>query len=369
MLDHLQNTPPFSEGLQEKINNLNKRKNPIQLNRIPFASPFLLAPMSSITKAPYRLLMEDLGSGGSISELISATGIFYKNIQTINMLYVDPRERHVGIQLFGDVADHMNWAALFAEEQGATFIDINMGCPVKKVVCKGAGSAMLKDPVQLGEFIRKVKVGLKIPLSIKIRTGWSDQNAHEVLKVAQDEGVEFVSIHGRTREQQYRGFADWDYIESLSIDKNNFQNIPIIGNGDLNSPEKIVNQYQKTKCQALMVGRGALRNPFIFLETYSLLDGGEPVEFTGEDYWEILNRFYYYLQQMEPDARKHIVQWRKFTLWMSSGLPNSVKFRGTIFNGEDFEELRKRTEDFFLGLGAMTKKNNLDEAFMNGGHG
>lgn len=358
-------SPPFSLPLQKKLETLAQRRTKVKLGSVDFDSPLLLAPMSSICKAPFRLLMEDLGAGGTVSELISATGIFYKNQQTLDMLYIDPREKNVGLQIFGDDADHMNFAALVAQEKGAKFVDINMGCPVRKVVTKGAGSALLREPLALAPYLQTIKKGLKIPLTIKIRTGWCSQNAEEVLKVAEGEGVEFVAVHGRTREQQYRGKADWDYLEKLATSSA----LPIIGNGDLHSPALLRERLSLTRCPSLMVGRGSLRNPFIFSEAYAE-PGPEPL-FKGEDYFEAIQRFHHYLQQDQSvdNERKLLVQFRKMVLWFSAGFPHAVKFRGSIFQIDSLPDVLNITQDFFLSLGAQRKAIDPQEAFMNGGHG
>lgn len=362
----------FSPSLQEKINTLKAYGSPLQIGAVTFANPLILAPMSAISKAPFRLLMEDLGAGGTVSELISAAGTFYQNQQTTDMFAIDSREKNVGLQIFGDVTEQLVYGAIKAQEAGAKFVDLNMGCPVKKVVCKGAGSAMLKEPHLLAPVFKEIKRALSIPFTIKIRTGWQTPNAHEVIHVAKEEGIEFVSLHGRTREQQYRGLADWDYIETLAQESP----LPLIGNGDLHSPQMTSQRWAKTSCSALMLGRGPLRNPFIFLETlqeYALQRGlispQQKISFWPEDIWEVLFTFYEYLQLHESNSRKHLVQFRKMALWFSAGLPHSVKYRTQIFAEESVEGLLKQSEDYFQSLGKTKKDIDPHEPFMNGGHG
>ena len=245
-------TKKFSESLQSKIDHLKARRTPVQLGSVKFDSPLLLAPMSAICNAPYRLLMEDLGAGGTVSELISCHGINYGNDRTRHMLKIDPLEKNIGLQLFGEDPVAMGNAAKVAEEFSPKFIDINMGCPVRKVVTKGGGSALLKEPKKLGEMFSQVKKSINVPLTIKIRTGWDSDsiNAPEVIRIAKEEGVEFVAIHGRTRVQQYTGQANWELLEHIA----EISPLPIIGNGDLHTAEATLERLKNTRCQALMLG-------------------------------------------------------------------------------------------------------------------
>ena len=355
----------FSPQLQNKIDLLKERMTPIRLGEIDFASPLLLAPMSAICNAPYRLLMEQLGCGGTVSELISCHGINHGNDRTLNMLKLLPGEKHVGIQLFGEDADAMAKAAITAQSYNPKFIDINMGCPVRKVVTKGGGSALLKDPSKLGNFFASMKKVLEIPLTIKIRTGWDSDsiNAPEIIHIAKEEGVEFVAVHGRTRTQQYTGKADWDLLEKIATDSP----LPIIGNGDLHTRDKVKSRMEKTNCPALMLGRGPLRNPFIFLESY--LKEDDMFEFTPQDYWEIVQRLFDYTAANTDRERTILVQMRKHIVWMAAGFPSCAQFRGRIFETPTIDDTLKVTEDYFLSLGARAKQLNQDEAFMAGGHG
>ncbi|MBL7664591.1 MAG: tRNA dihydrouridine synthase DusB [Bacteriovoracaceae bacterium] len=354
----------FSKNLQDKIDILKNRQTPIKLGSVAFSSPLLLAPMASICNWPFRLLMEDLGAGGTVSELISCHGINYDNKKTHEMLRVDPREKNVGIQLFGEDPKAMALAAKIAEGHGPKFIDINMGCPVKKVVTKGGGSALLKNPQGLSEFLTTIKEAISIPLTIKIRTGWDqDQvNADEIIKVAHDSGVEFVAIHGRTRAQQYTGQANWNYIEELAANCP----LPLIGNGDLHQAHQVKERLSKTLCQALMLARGPLRNPFIFLEA---ADVDNHFNFTASDYWEITQRLYQYICEGFQDERHRLVQIRKLIVWFTGGFPHATQFRGHAFTSQNLDEVMRLTEDYFLSLNQISKRINHDEAFMTSGHG
>lgn len=360
--------PPFSEGLRAKLSLFADLRKPIQMGAITFDSPLLLAPMAGICNSPYRLLMEDLGAGGTVSELVSCHGINYKNERTVDMLKLHPLEKNIGLQLFGEDPHAMAEAAQVAESFGPKFIDINMGCPVNKVVTKGGGSALMKDPRKLDEFFTTIRKKLKIPLSIKIRTGWDSEtrNALEVLSIAKNAGIEWVAIHGRTRAQQYTGLADWDFIENLSGQ----HILPMIGNGDLHHPILVSDRLQKTNCTALMLARGALRNPFIFLESLDpAYANKKQSSFIGADYLEVINRLLFYSQDVFTDERMIVVQMRKLIVWFAAGFPHAAAFRGQIFATNTIEECMQLSQDYFLSLENRGKNINYEESFMSSGHG
>ena len=356
---------PFSKDLQGKIDFLSKRRTEIKLGSVSFASPLLLAPMSNICAFPFRLLMEELGCGGTVSELISCHGINYGNEKTLRMLSIHPEEKNIGIQLFGESAESMALAAKVALESNPKFIDINMGCPVRKVVTKGSGSALLKDTSKLGHFFKTIKDAIDIPLTIKIRTGWDEDqiNCPEVIRIAKEEGVEFVAIHGRTRTQQYKGQANWDLLEEVAKESP----LPIIGNGDLHSASIVQKRMANSNCDAFMLARGPLRDPFIFLESYKTLD--DDINFTPSDYWEITRRLFEYNKMYTDRERTILVMMRKHIIWFAAGLSNAGQFRNTIFKCPELEDTMKITEDYFLSLNTAKKKINADEAFMTSGHG
>lgn len=364
----MKNPVPFGPDLSAKIEKFKSLSTPMTLGKINFSSKLLLAPMAGICNMPFRLLMEDLGAGGTVSELISCHGINYGNQRTLEMLKIDPLEKNVGIQLFGEDPEAMARAAVVAETYGPKFLDINMGCPVNKVVSKGGGSALMREIQALAPLFEKVRSQIKIPLSIKIRTGWdaSSLNAGEILKIAQESGIEWVAIHGRTRTQQYTGLADWNFIENL----NEIKKLPLIGNGDLHHPFGVSERLQKTKCDALMIARGALRNPFIFLESLDPNYASQKrSQFHGRDYWEVINRLHFYITNTFPEERTILVQLRKLIVWFAAGFPHAASFRSQIFSSQNLDETMKLTEDYFLSLEDSQKFINYDEVFMSSGHG
>ena len=256
-------------------------------------------------------------------------------------------------------------AAKVAQEFQPKFIDINMGCPVRKVVTKGGGSALMKEPIKLGELFGKVKKAIEIPLTIKIRTGWDSDsiNAPEIIRIAKEEGIEFVAIHGRTRVQQYTGRANWTLLESFA----KLSPLPIIGNGDLHTAESAMERLKVTRCQALMLGRGPLRDPFIFLNAFREKD--DKITFDGPDYWEIIQRLFDYQREYVWHEKTLSVQMRKFIVWMSAGFPGASHFRRDLFNFKTTDEVMKQTEIFFCDVKESDKFIDPTQAFMAGGHG
>ena len=355
----------FSPELQTKLDVLKSRRKSVSIGRVTFSSPLILAPMASIGNAPFRLLMQDMGAGGTVSELISCHGINYQNEKTHEMLHIDEREQTVGLQLFGEDPSAMARAAQVAQEKKATFIDLNLGCPVKKVVQKGGGSALLRDPQALIPYLSTIKAELSVPLTIKIRTGWDANsiNCQEVLAVAKECGAEWVAIHGRTRSQGYAGHANWELIEEMAGAKS----VPIIGNGDLHTADQVKARMEQTSCQALMIARGCLRNPFIFLEPYRL--SSERIIFNAHDYWEVINRYRQYVEQMFKQERHQFIQLRKIIIWYCSGFPGAAAFRERAFKSANYLDMWEQTQRYFSELGGSTKFIDHGEAFMTSGHG
>ncbi len=356
---------PFSLELQNKIDRLKLRRQPLQIGKVDFASPLIMAPLASITAPPWRLLMEDLGAGGTVSELISCHGINYQNDKTLKMLKVDPREKHVGIQLFGEEAESLADAAKIAEQFGAKFIDLNMGCPVRKVVGKGAGAALMQEPAKLPELFRSIKKVISIPFTIKIRTGWDENqlNAKEIIHIAHEEGIEFVALHGRTRAQQYGGKANWEMIEELA----QHSPLPIIGNGDLHTPHTTAERLKRTHCQGLMLGRGPLRNPFIFIEALAQ-DEDHDIFFTAQDHWEVVKRLYEYSVEHFDREKTLAIQMKKHIVWLAGGYTGASQFRAKIFTNHSIPEFMKMAEDYFRGL-ENRRKQISEEAFLVAGEG
>lgn len=243
----------------------------MKLGNLKIEVPLALAPMAGITDLPFRLLCRELGAGFTVSEMVSAKGLLYKNIKTFEMLKIAQKERPTAIQLFGSDAKELAIAAKIVQESGADMIDFNMGCPVPKVVNNGEGSALMKNPALAYELLAAMVAAVDIPVTVKFRAGWDEENrnAPEIASLAEKAGVAAVAVHGRTRAQFYSGQADWSVIKAVK----EAVKIPVFGNGDIRSAADGRRMLLETGCDGLMVGRGADGNPWLFAELRAMLLG------------------------------------------------------------------------------------------------
>lgn len=361
-----------------------------------------MAPMAGITDRAFRTLMRELSSSVVVTELVSANGLEFGNHRTQKLMDYDESQRPIGVQLFGETPDVIGRGARAAEEMGVDFVDMNFGCPVPKVVKKGAGSALLKDLVALRDVLRAVKKRVQIPVTIKIRTGWDQQtrNASEVVQVAYDEGIEWVAIHGRTRSQAYTGQADWDYIAEVKAQSP----LPILGNGDILTPQNAVERMKQYGVDGVMIGRGCLKNPWIFQESLSLwqaqeekiqnkktqnekiqnrehLEGRETQTFSPSkpsplDHLPLEQRTYLKVYErlhelLKEDDNERIlqIQLKKFASWYSSGFLGSAQFRRNIFSTNETQEVLELAQSFFAELHLKNRADQSREKFLMGGHG
>jgi nifR3 family TIM-barrel protein len=359
----------FSPSLQEKINHYSQKRVPIQLGSLSFASDLIQAPMASICNAPFRRLMEDLGAGGTVSELISCHAIHHGNKKTRNMMVIHPEEKNVGLQLFGEGPEMMAEAAKVCESLPVKpkFIDINMGCPVPKVVNKGAGAALLKDPEALRPYLIQIKEATSLPVTVKIRTGWDQDSitAQEIADITHELGIEFLSIHGRTRAQKYMGLANWDLLNHVASQSQ----IPIVGNGDLHHASSIIEKQKTSSCQAFMIARGSIRNPFIFLEALEEDEETRRGLFSAEDHLEVIHRLGRYMEEHFEAAHVQTIQLKKHASWFAQGYPHTAKFRQNVFTSESMKDLYSLCDDYFLSLQNQRKNINYAQSFMTSGHG
>ncbi len=232
--------------------------------------PLALAPMAEVTDTYYRSLIKELGGAGLVvSEFISAEGLTRANVRSHQMLAFSESERPVAIQIYGGDPDRMDDAAAIVEEQGVDIVDVNMGCPVKKVVSNGAGSALLKDFDRAARVVEKIKKRVKIPVTVKVRKGWESDDVLPLLKRFEEIGVAAIAIHGRTRNEAYTGASDWTYIAGVKAELK----IPVWGNGDVKTAADALRMFETTAVDGVMIGRAALHNPFIFRDIQSLLAG------------------------------------------------------------------------------------------------
>ncbi|WP_413576542.1 tRNA dihydrouridine synthase [Bdellovibrio sp. HCB290] len=309
--------------------------------------------------------MKKLDTSVVVTELVSASGIEYKSERTMKLMSFDESQRPIGIQLFGEDPEILGRAAAVAEAEGCDFVDLNFGCPVPKVVKKGAGSAMMKDPVQMQKVLAAVKGSVKVPVTIKIRTGWDSntRNALEICNIAYNEGIEWVAIHGRTRAQSYTGFADWDFITDIKAKAK----LPILGNGDILTPKQAVLRLEQSGCDGVMIGRGCLKNPFIFMDALSLWRG-EPLKTVQRDYVSLFNSL---KTELVAHCDEHItgIQLRKFAAWFSTGYPGAAQFRKNLFQSKSNEEIMDLANEFFASVGNVEQEDQSKDEFLMGGHG
>jgi nifR3 family TIM-barrel protein len=327
-------------------------------------NPFVLAPMAGITDAPFRTFMREMGAGTVVTELVSATGLQYSSEKTRKIMQFEEVQRPIGIQIFGETLEHLAFAAREVELMGADFVDLNFGCPVPKVVKKGAGSAVLKDMKALRDVLKTVKGAVNIPVTIKIRTGWeeSSRNSHEVCDIAHDEGITWVAIHGRTRAAAYSGKADWDYIAEVK----GRAKIPVLGNGDINSAATAVRRLQESGCDGVLIGRGCLKNPWIFQEALGLFRGEKTS--VHKDLRGAVIRLREHLSRL-CEERIVLLQMKKFAAWYSSGYPGAGQFRRDLFQSKTSEEILTCITSYFESLAGMEAADTSHEPFLMGGHG
>ena len=246
--------------------------HPLAVGGVDLDNNLILAPMAGVTDLPFRLLCKEQGAGLLCMEMISAKALYYDNKKTMQLLEIDDRERPVSLQLFGSDAKCISAMAHKIEEQPFDILDLNMGCPVPKVVNNGDGSALMKNPVLAGTMIEKTVHAIQKPVSVKIRKGFDEEhiNAVEMAHIAEESGAAMIAVHGRTREQYYSGEADWDVIAAVK----DAVSIPVIGNGDLRSAQDVARMYERTHCDGYMIGRGAQGNPWIFSQILTYFNTG-----------------------------------------------------------------------------------------------
>jgi nifR3 family TIM-barrel protein len=322
---------------------------PLTIGSVTLPNNLILAPMAGVTDLPFRLLCKEQGAGLLCMEMVSAKAIMYKNKNTEELMAIDERELPVSLQLFGSEPDIVSSIAHQIEERPFDILDINMGCPVPKIVNNGEGSALMKNPKLAGEIIEKTARAIKKPVTVKIRKGFDDEhvNAVEMARIAEASGAAAVAVHGRTREQFYSGKADWDIIRQVKA----AVSIPVIGNGDLLSAQDVIAMYEQTGCDGFMIGRGAQGNPWIFSQVLSYFETGKVVEKpTFEEVAEMMLRHARMMLEFKGEYTG-IREIRKHGAWYTAGYPNSAKLRVMINEVETYEQLeellRKASERSF----------------------
>lgn len=326
----------------------------LQIGNVTLENNLILAPMAGVSDLPFRLLCREQGAGLVCMEMVSAKAILYKNRNTEELLTIDPKEHPVSLQLFGSDPDIISEIAKQIEERPFDILDLNMGCPVPKVVNNGDGSALMKNPRLAGEIIEKTARAIKKPLTVKIRKGFDDAhvNAVELAHIAQESGAAAVAVHGRTREQYYAGHADWDIIRQVK----EAVSIPVIGNGDIRTPEDVAAMAEQTGCDGYMIARGAEGNPWIFRQILHYFETGKHL--ARPDFSEVTEMLLRHAK-MQIDCKGDytgIREIRKHTAWYTAGYRNSSKLRGRINEVENYEQL----EALFREVESYNEKNGYE---------
>lgn len=311
----------------------------LKIGNVTLANNVILAPMAGVTDLPFRLLCKEQGAGLLCMEMVSAKAVHYNNKNTEALMEIHPDEQPVSLQLFGSEPDIMAETAARIEERPFAILDVNMGCPVPKVVNNHEGSALMKEPRLVGEIVTALVKAVKKPVTVKIRKGFDDEhvNAVEIAKIIEESGASAIAVHGRTREQYYSGKADWDIIRKVK----EAVRIPVIGNGDVTDAVSAKRLMDETGCDGIMIGRASRGNPWIFREITQYLDTGILPERPSME--EVRNTILRHaaLQLEFKGEYTGIREMRKHVAWYTAGYPHSAKLRRLVNEMETFAELEE----------------------------
>lgn len=310
----------------------------LKIGNVVLDNAYVLGPMAGVTDLPFRLLCRRQGAGLLGMEMVSAKGILYNNKNTESLLTIHPEEPPVSLQLFGSDPKIVSEMAKRIEERPFSILDINMGCPMPKIVKNGEGSALMNQPKLVYELVKATVDAIKKPVTVKIRKGFDDEhvNAVEIARIAEEAGAAAIAVHGRTREQYYSGKADWDIIRQVK----EAVSVPVIGNGDVTSGERAVAMMEQTGCDGVMIARGAQGNPWIFSELIAYEKIGEIPPRPGLEEIKEMMMEHAGLQVEFKGEFQGIRELRKHIAWYTKGLPGSAKLRNEANKVETLEELK-----------------------------
>ena len=317
-----------------------------KIGNVEIKNKVVLAPMAGISNSAFRTIAKEMGAGLIYAEMVSDKAITYGSKKTQDMLYMTDFERPITQQIFGSDKESFIIAAKYIyENMKPDIIDINMGCPVPKVALKNqAGSALLKSPDKVYEIVKAVVDSVPIPVTVKIRSGWDANsiNAVEIAKKIEEAGASAICVHPRTRSQGYSGNADWGIIKAVkeAVD------IPVIGNGDIKSCYDAKRMLEETNCDAIMIGRGCLGNPWIIKECVDYLEKGiKPSELTKEDKLNMIDKHFEYLLKTKPE-KVAVLEMRSHIAWYLKGIPGAAKVKDDIFKTKDINEIKRILKEF-----------------------
>ncbi len=322
-----------------------KRDLSITIGGIKLENNVFLAPMAGITDMPFRVICKEQGCGLAYTEMISANGLHYGSRESFELSRISGEEIPTVVQIFGSDPERMAEAARLLEDCGASMIDINMGCPTPKIVKNGDGCALMRDPDLAGRIVKAVSLSTNKPVTVKIRKGWDGQNvnAAEIAVIAAYNGASAITVHGRTRDQYYSGQADWEIIKQVR----QAVSIPVIGNGDIFSPEDARRMMDETGCNAVMIGRGALGNPWIFAKTIAYLTEGRHVpDLSNEQKTEIVRRHFNLLLELRGEYRA-VLEMRKHLAWYCKGLKHATKLKQMAFQSRSATDIENVLREIF----------------------
>jgi tRNA-dihydrouridine synthase B len=316
----------------------------LKIGSLELADNLLLAPMAGITNLQMRLLARDQGASLCFTEMVSVNGLVRDGRKSFELMRSCKEDRPLGVQLFGDDPELLAEGARLSESY-ADLIDINMGCPVKKVVGGGAGSALLQSPEKIRAIVRAVRRVTNLPLTVKIRSGWSLDSVNYLLvgRIVEDEGADAVTLHPRTRNQMFEGLADWNHLTAL---KKSLQ-IPVLGSGDLFTAADVIKMLQQTGCDGVMIARGALGNPWIFSQSIALRNGSESCPVRPEERYAVALK-HLELLVAEMGDRFAVREMRKHLCWYVKGLSGAAHFRNDVNGLDERAEIEAAMRKFFL---------------------
>ena len=319
----------------------------LEIGTLSLKNRLIMAPMAGITNPPFRQIVRELGAGLTVTEMVSAVGLSRGHQKTFHYLESVAQEQPVAVQIFGANPVTMAVAAEKAILKGADLVDINMGCPARKVIKNGSGGALLRSPSAIGRMVTAVRKVCSVPLTVKIRSGWSSEEANflEIADILEDCGVDAVTVHPRFVKQGFSGRADWRIIREIK----KRLTIPVIGNGDVSRPEMALQMRKETGCDGVMIGRGALGNPWIFRQILDLENGLDPQPPDLLERKKIIRLHFTLLSSMmgETVASKMM---RAQLLWYTKGLPHSSRFRGAFTGIKDIDSMMTALNNYFDSL-------------------